>query len=54
MFRTSLNIATHLVLRNRRMAPRRMDKVQLDVALPPAERKKSKFFEMGFGYDKSY
>ena len=25
------------------MAPRRMDKVQLDVALPPAESKKSNF-----------
>ena len=36
------------------MAPRRMDKVQLDVALPPAGGKKSKFFEMCFGYDKSY
>ena len=47
-------IATHLVLRNSRMAPRRMDKVQLDVALPPAGAKKSKFFEMCFGYDKSY
>ena len=36
------------------MAPRRMDKVQLDVALPPAGGKKSNFFEMCSGYDKSY
>ena len=36
-------IATHLVLGNSRMAPRRMDKVQLDVALPPAGGKKSNF-----------